>query len=200
MRRLMRRLSVLVLTGLVAACAPTPYPRPYGYHRIEFPARRYQRYERPGCSFSFEYPTYAVVQPSTRRDSCFVDIFFPQFNAYWHLTDRDFARDHADRIQSFEDYRKVVYKHSQKATNIRDTPYRWPAGNGVLFELWGAVPTSAQLYLSDSLNNALMASFYFKTAAKNDSLAPVIEFLKADLLHLAQTVRFTGGCCPPQKP
>lgn len=122
--------------------------------------------------------------------SCAVDIYFPAFNAFWHITDRDFERDGATAVRSFEDYRAVVYKHSQKATHIQEQRHQWPAGTGTFFELWGAVPTSAQLYISDSLDNAVMASFYFKTAVKNDSLAPVIDFLKTDLLHLAETLRF----------
>jgi gliding motility-associated lipoprotein GldD len=192
--RLVCKPKGLVLLGvlgcLLVGCAPTPYPRPFGYHRIDFPERAYQQYDAPGCPFTFEYPRYAEVLPRTRTDSCSVTLYFPQFRAYWHLTDRDFARDGAGRNKSFEDYRKVVYKHSQKATNILETPFDWPAGQGVFFELWGEVPTSAQLFVTDSTDRALMASFYFRTASKNDSLAPVIDFLKADMLHLAETLRF----------
>lgn len=188
-----RFLAWLLAVGVgvvLVSCQPSTYPRPFGYHRIEFPERSYRRYQPPDCDFSFEYPSYAELQPPLKDYPCAITLYFPAFDAYWHITDRDFMRDGADEVKSFEDYRIVVYKHSQKATNIQETPYDWPAGRGVLFELWGAVPTSAQFYLSDEHNNALMASFYFKTATKNDSLAPVIDFLKEDLLHLAGSVEF----------
>lgn len=194
--------GLVVAAALLWGCRPDSYPRPTGFHRIEFPERTYQRYESEDCPFTFEYPTYGELTIGSEvskatdggvvrvREGCAIDIYFPLFGAYWHFTDRNFARDGADRIQSFEDYRKVVYKHSQKATHIQETAYNWAAGSGVLFELTGEVPTTAQLYVSDGDQNALMGSFYFKTAIKNDSLAPVIDYLKQDLLHLAETLTF----------
>lgn len=183
---------VLGLCLLLSGCGGgTTYPRPKGYSRIDLPAHTYKAYKHPGCPFTFEYPAYAEVLQSSRQDSCSVDLYFPAFDAYWHITDRNYRRDKTNRSKSFEDYRQVVYHHAQKAYNIQETPQRWPAGEGMLFEITGEVPTSAQFYLADSNGTgAVMTAFYFKTAVKNDSLAPVIAFLKADMLHMAQTLRF----------
>jgi gliding motility-associated lipoprotein GldD len=191
LRSLLLPLAFFLVALLTSCSQGNPYPRPTGYPRIALPQHTYKTYRQPGCPFSFEYPAYAELLPTSRKDSCSVDLYFPAFDAYWHITDRNYLRDKTRGAQSFEDYRQVIYHHAQKAYNIQETPYTWPGGGGVFFELYGEVPTSAQFYLADSAGgNAVMTAFYFKTAVKNDSLAPVIDFLKADLRHMAETLRF----------
>lgn len=180
-----------------AGCNQKQYPRPRGFPRIELPVRSYQVFKHPGCPFTFEYPSYGKAALE-RADSCNVNIRFQSLGCTWYLTYQNFNNtrlqgNKAGRItrsQSFEAYRKLIYKHGPKATEIYETPLATPAGRGTLFEIYGEVPTSAQVYMSDSLRQALMVSFYFNTALKNDSLAPVIDFMKTDLRHLANTLRW----------
>jgi gliding motility-associated lipoprotein GldD len=182
---------------LVASCGQKQYPRPKGYPRIELPAHAYQTFKQAGCPFTFEYPAYGKAA-LVRADSCDLNIRFERLGCTWHLTYQNFNHTRLQgnktgrisRTQSFEAYRKLIYKHGPKATEIYETTLRTPAGRGTFFELYGEVPTSAQVYLSDSLNQAVMVSVYFNTALKNDSLAPVIDFMKADLRHFANTLRW----------
>jgi len=48
--------------------------------------------------------------------------------------------------------------------------------------------------VTDSTTHFLRGALYFNTALKNDSLAPVIEYIKIDLAQLINTVTFN----PPQ--
>jgi hypothetical protein len=45
------------------------------------------------------------------------------------------------------------------------------------------------MFFSDS-THIVLASFYFDTAVRNDSLEPVINFMKDDLKHLAATLKW----------
>ena len=56
-----------------------------------------------------------------------------------------------------------------------------------MYELFGTVGVPAQVFYSDSVD-VVMASFYFATAVRNDSLSPVIDFMKADLKHMAESI------------
>ncbi|MBX3102280.1 MAG: hypothetical protein KF690_07230 [Bacteroidetes bacterium] len=185
-KRLLPLLFVAVLS--LYACEPDPYPRPRGYHRIEMPKRAYQRFAQEGCPFTFEYPAYGVLK-MVNRDSCFFDIHFPQFNCYWHLTTRQLGGSLKKGIHAFEDYREVVYKHTRKGT-VREFPIESKAGLGTLYQLSGNVPSPLYFFFGDSTHTALECSFYFSTGEKNDSLAPVIDFLREDMLHLLRTVAF----------
>ena len=87
----------------------------------------------------------------------------------------------------FEEYRKLVFKHIQKVSQIKENPIEGPNGKGIMYELYGTVGVPAQILFSDS-THLVMASFYFDTAVRNDSLAPVIDFMKEDLRHLAESI------------
>jgi gliding motility-associated lipoprotein GldD len=59
-----------------------------------------------------------------------------------------------------------------------------------LIELNGEVATSLQFFTTDSSKHFLRGAIYVKTATQNDSLAPIIQFLKQDAIHLVQTLRW----------
>ena len=174
------------------SCTAEPRPRPRTYPRLALPERSYRQFADSRCSCTFEYPSYGIVGP-LKNDSCDFDIKFPPLGATWHVTNRKInsaRRGPGSRSDLYEQYRRLLYRHTQKATEISERSLRVAAGGGTFFELKGQVPTSAQLFLSDSTQHALVVAFYFTTALKNDSLAPVITYAKHDLSHLAQTLRW----------
>ncbi len=59
-----------------------------------------------------------------------------------------------------------------------------------MYEIYGEVPTSVQFFYSDSIKHSLMTSFYFNTATKNDSLQPIISYMKKDLTHMIETIEW----------
>jgi gliding motility-associated lipoprotein GldD len=59
-----------------------------------------------------------------------------------------------------------------------------------LIELNGEVATSLQFFTTDSSKHFLRGAIYVKTATQNDSLAPIIQYLKQDAFHLVQTLRW----------
>ena len=59
-----------------------------------------------------------------------------------------------------------------------------------VFELDGEVPSSLQFIVSDSTKNFIRGAMYFKTATKNDSLRPIIKYIKADAFELINSLEF----------
>ncbi|MCS6904745.1 MAG: hypothetical protein RML72_01335 [Bacteroidia bacterium] len=180
---------VLLVSSSFLSCqegAVTPKPR--GYHRIIFPKREYKKFENENCPFTFEYPAFGQLELN-RIDSCFLNIYFPQFQSRWHITSRFFDGKKVTFDYTIEDHRAVVYHHSQKGV-IYEKRLVTPYGFGKLYELEGEVPTYAQVYFTDSSRYAFLAHCYFNTSQKNDSLAPIIQFLKHDIRHLITTLRW----------
>lgn len=124
-----------------------------------------------------------------RTDSCYFNVFFDRFDTRWYVTTRFLMQNKINPTLSMEDHRDLVYKHTVKGA-IQDMHIKTSAGSGFLYELYGDVPTPLQFYFSDNDRYAMMAAFYFNTAQKNDSLAPVIQFLKTDMEHMLQTTRW----------
>ncbi|MDX2249763.1 MAG: hypothetical protein SF052_23465 [Bacteroidia bacterium] len=168
-----------------------PYPRPFGFPRIDFPTKTaYTSFSNEICPFTFEYPDYGKISRSL-DDSCWVDIHFPVYDCKWHITYRTADKKGKDRHAHYEDYRRLIYKHSKKATQIQESPITVPAGQGILFEIYGNVGTPAQVFLYDSTETQIvMMSFYFQTALKNDSLQPVINYMKGEIGHTLETFQW----------
>lgn len=183
--------ATLLLWGLAACQSYAPYPRPYGFPRIDLPAQTtYQTFENEACPFTFAYPASGEIRREN-NDSCWVDIYFPPYDLTWHITYRDARTGAKRKADYFEDYRRLVYKHTQQARDIQARSIAYPAGAGTWFDLYGNVGTPSQVFLADS-NDAqiVMMSFYFQTALKNDSLQPVIEYMKGEVDNMLGTLRW----------
>lgn len=191
------RLMVWVLplfSLLDLACSstpPAPLPRPMGYPRLDLPSDfGYDAFEEPGCSYSFTYPDFAQVS-KFRSDSCWVDIYFPPFDCTWHITYREPDKIAMDRAFSLEEHRSLIYKHSKKASNIVNSPLAHPNGYGNFYEVYGNVGTPAQVFFSDSTDTQIvMTSFYYNRSIQSDSLQPVSEFMKQELLKMVESIQW----------
>ncbi|MGQ9863230.1 MAG: hypothetical protein ACUVRD_01930 [Bacteroidia bacterium] len=165
-----------------------PLPKPKTYPRIPFPdSLRDTSFVCDLCPIRFNYPAYGALVQSP-KDSCWFDIYFPPLDCYWHITAVDLK--HTPWEKALEIHRKLIYRHAQKAADILEKPLRTPHGKGRWYELYGDVPTPLAFYLSDSLHFATMISMYFKKAGINDSVAPIVEFMKTELWQTLQTLHY----------
>ena len=189
-RQLLFFFCTLLIT--LSACHEfTPVPRPFGYHRIDIPSdSSWQVFQQEFCPFSFEYPAYAQISRSM-PDSCWVDLHFKPFDCKWHISYRNVAQSRKSRSVHFEEYRKLIYKHSKKASRINETAISSDRGYGTLFEIYGNVGTPAQLFFSDSSGQHIaMLSFYYQTALKGDSLFPITQYMKGKIEHLTESIEW----------
>lgn len=188
--------GILLVTLLFPACseAPVSNPKPKGYPRVFYPERGdYKLYENEDCPFTFEYPSYArIIRDSSffgerTVNPCWFDIYVPAFDSRVYCSYYPVEGEY-----SFEKLRddafELAYKHTLKANAIEEIPFRNPHGaSGFTFNLEGPVASSFMFYLTDTSDHFLRGSLYFNTQARPDSLAPLFEFLREDLLHFIQT-------------
>ena len=84
-------------------------------------------------------------------------------------------------------------KHIPKANAIKQREYSDPAEKmyGLVYEINGSdAASSYQFYLTDSTKNFVRGALYFDLVPNNDSLAPVIDFLKKDVERMITTFRW----------
>ena len=82
-------------------------------------------------------------------------------------------------------------KFKVKPANIDESVVKTDKGYyATVFELSGEVPSQFQFYVTDSAKHFLRGALYFRTAVKNDSLSPVIEYMKDDVRKLMNTIEF----------
>ena len=167
-------------------------PKPKGYNRIDLPVVQYQKMTE-NHPFSFQYSTQAVLKPDTVRwaEPHWMYVYYPKLNAMIQLTYKDLGGDKNKLIKLIDDAHKLAARHGQKAYSIQDLVLKTPSGkSAMLMELEGEVPTYLQFYTTDSTKHYLRGALYFNTALKSDSLAPVIDYLKKDVIKLLNTLEW----------
>lgn len=179
-----------LLTVLLWSCGSDYLPKPKGYNRILLPEVQYQSLP-DSFPFSFEYSKSAKLL----RDSSYIaerywcNLYYPEMNAVIQLTYKS-VTDSIIREYLSDSYR-LTSQHNVKAYAIEEKILELPNGLYASFtELEGEVPTQAQFHITDrdSTKHFLRGALYFRTATKNDSLAPLIDYLKQDMLHLITTL------------
>lgn len=180
----------LLLVGLVS-CDQTYLPKPPGYNRIDLPAHSYKKLAE-GYPYQIDYSSYSKVEADSFNieEEAWVNLNYEDFGAKVHLTYKQIG-DQFDFKKLSNDAFKLTSQHQVKAYGIEEAVLLTPEGyTGVVAELTGEVPTQFQFFVTDSTSNFLRGALYFNTAMKNDSLSPVIEFIKEDMVHLMNSVKF----------
>jgi len=184
----MRNAAIAIVT-LLAVClysCQSPYsPKPRGYFRIDLPEKDYISFDNL-YPYVFEYPAYAFIAESrhAQGEKYWIDIKFDAFNATLHLSYKEVN----DNLFTYlEDAYTLATKHIPKADAIYDSTilHRERQIFGLLYQIEGSdVASPYQFLLTDSTKHFVRAALYFNTVPNNDSLQPVIEFLKKDIDHL----------------
>jgi gliding motility-associated lipoprotein GldD len=61
---------------------------------------------------------------------------------------------------------------------------------GILYDLKGNTASAVQFYVTDSINHYLRGSLYFTAEPNADSLSPVINFFREDIIHFIETLEW----------
>lgn len=182
-------LAFLVL--LCLACESNWLPKPPGYNRIELPRHEYQRLEQ-GYPYQLDFSTHSKVEADSFNlgEKEWINLNYKEFGAKVHLTYKKIDQSTDFKTLSNDAF-NLTAKHQIKAYGIEEAILLTPNGYvAVVAELSGEVPTQFQFFVTDSTSNFLRGAVYFNSALKNDSLAPIIEYIKLDMAHLINSVNF----------
>ena len=82
----------------------------------------------------------------------------------------------------------MVQKHNIKASYIEEFPIQKSESVlGFAFNIEGPAASPFQFYLSDNKQHFLRGALYFNTQARPDSLAPIFNFVKEDIMKMINT-------------
>lgn len=195
--RVLQIFVVVVVCFLAQACrqkrgddAVQFVPKPKGQVRIDLPAHSYQLLTEDH-PYTFEFSKYAVIKPDTfkKAEPHWIFVQYPAFNANIQLTYKPVNGDLKKLQYMIQDAHTLSYKHNVKAYAIQEKIYTSPKGKKAnIIELEGEVPSQVQFFMTDSSKHYLRGALYFNTAIANDSLAPVIQYIKQDILHMINTM------------
>lgn len=179
---------LLLLFALFGCNQPYQSPKPRGWMRIALPQKQYSVFDSLR-HFRFEKPIYASIVPDSDwpGQTDWVNMEFRQLHATLHISYKPVKNNLREYL---DDAHTMAMKHLPKANMIRDSLIINPQSKvyGLIYEIGGSgVASPIQFYLTDSTRHFMRASLYFNFRPNNDSIEPVIRFLRSDVLHLIET-------------
>ena len=191
--------SIAAIIVFLSACEGEFVPKPKGWNRIDLPEHSYQPLKGT-YPYYFEYAENAKVVDDTTglSEPYWIQIIYPEMDAEVDISYKAIGGDRNRFYEIINDAHKLTSKHQVKAYSIEQTMLKTKKQQtAVVFELAGEVPSQIQFYVTDSTQHFLRGALYFKTATSNDSLAPVISYIKEDVMHLLNTLEWNDSVTMP---
>ena len=199
---------LLAIIILFFQCSTDYLPKPKGYNRIELPDHSY--FSLPDTlPYTFEISKLARINTDTSwifmkriqeaikpwektvKERYWIDLVYDTLDADVEITYKAIQGKEELMKAYFGDAYKLTSQHQIKAYSIEESILTTPRGlTAAIAEINGEVPTPIQFVTTDSVKHFLRGALYFKTATKNDSLAPVIDYIKKDIIHLLNTLKW----------
>jgi gliding motility-associated lipoprotein GldD len=184
-------LKLMVVLFLLASCGSDYVPKPRGFFRIDLPEKKYKIFDST-YAYTFEYPEYAKIIPDTLKDAepYWLNLSFPGFNSQVNISYKSINKNLS---QYAEDAYNLVMKHIPKADDIDPQRIDFPEHkvHGITYNITGnGAASEYQFFVTDSVSHFVRGALYFNVPPNNGSLAPVITFLKEDIKHMIETLKW----------
>lgn len=189
-----RFLLIFSISLLVVACGGGDYtPKPRAYLRIDMPEKNYVEVDSSAFPFSFEkgFDVELSLKKNTPTEK-WIDLNYPSLKGVVYL---NYMSIHGvDEMKSLVDsaYR-ALSMHYSHCSGIDEQQYYHPASHvsATTYHLKGQnVASSYQFWASDSLHHFLRGALYLDYIPNSDSLSPVIDYIRQDIDHLIETLRW----------
>ncbi len=174
-------------------------PKPRGYHRLSLPKAEYVSLPDT-FPYTFRYSAHAKLLNDTSNlaERYWAEVYYPQFTANLDISYKRIGNKQ-QFMELVNDSHNLAGRHTIKAYSIQETILKTEKGlNAAIFELEGEIPTQLQFYVTDSTDHFLRIDLYFPTSLQNDSLAPVIDFVKKDMMVMLHSIEWNSKVVPPR--
>lgn len=182
--------SILLVILFITGCKDDQLPKPEAFLSLEYPEPVYSSADL-NCPYDFEMNQIARISNSKGNVPCWINIDYPLLDATIFITYQE-INNNLDSL--LMDAQKLPLQHTIKADFIEGDVYENPANKtyGMFYEVDGDAASQAQFYLTDSVNHFLTGSLYFNQAPNFDSIMPAAAYMKKDMKHLVETLKWKG--------
>ena len=165
-------------------------PKPKGYFRIELPEHQYQVWDSI-LPVRFEYSQWANCSYEKKEGGVYwMDIDYPAFKAAFNITCFPLKNDLRTLAVNEEKMLTMHIEHG-KVDDIEYSFIEDPNNRvyGRIYDIIGKdAATPMQFWITDSVNYYVRASLYFNFRPNNDSLQPVIQYLREDAMRMINSL------------
>lgn len=179
---------LLLLLGYICFSCTEYTPKPRGYFRIDPGPHSYYSISGEVLPFNFKASSLAKFSCSSAIDSVtWVNVLYPQLKATIYCNYVSLSKVTLE--EAIGECRFLVERQAIAKDEIREKSFSNPSARvyGSLFLLDGASVSPVQFMLTDSVNHFLRGALYYDCQLNSDSLAPVTDFLRQDIMELIQS-------------
>ncbi len=189
----MKNIFLLLTIVLSISCDNDPLPKPKAFLRLDYPKPKYKEV-KTNLPFTFEKNSLAdnigVIKSSKDKKTLGLEVVYPSIKGTIYLT---YKKIDSVSLQLFiNDAQSITQAHAKKADAITKQSFANfdQSVYGMFYEVDGNVASQAQFYLTDSINHFLTGSLYFYVKPNYDSILPAADYLKKDIQHIMETLKW----------
>ncbi|MBP3353406.1 MAG: hypothetical protein J6L02_01995 [Bacteroidales bacterium] len=182
-----RAIVIISLTFIAFGCREKTAPKPFAYPHIENSTIQYEPLKKNNFPITFNIADNANIVIDS-LNSRWVNIIYPTYDAtiYCSYISTDIKSVNKEKSKS----RELVYVHSHRASEINALNYN-DTIKGIsaeLYQLKGNTATPLQFMVSDDNSFIFRGSLYFNNKVTSDSVAPIIEYIKEDIIEIVESI------------
>ena len=198
----MKPSPLLLLPLLWLSCTDAPVARPDAFMRIGLPSTETYAPLNEDAPFGLSINAEAKVivkevlteegTEQAREGEYWLDIVYPSILSTVQFTYKPVDNNLEALVR---DAQQLAYKHTVKASGMREQffEYKDKKVYGLYYELSGASATTTQFYATDSTQHFLRGVLYHYSAPNADSLAPVTQFMQAEILEMISSLHWNNA-------
>ena len=198
----MKHKLLLVFPLLWLSCSEAPTARPDAFMRIGLPSTDNYAPLKESAPFGLDINAEAEVivkdvlaeegNEEVREGEYWLDVVYPTVLSTVQFTYKPVDNNLEALVR---DAQQLAYKHTVKASGMREQffEYKDKKVYGLYYELSAASATTTQFYATDSTQHFLRGVLYHYSAPNADSLAPVTQFMQAEILEMISSLHWNNA-------
>ncbi len=182
------KLFFTIFVLILLSCAGEVIPKPEGMLRLSYPVPEYKEVSFP-CHYTFEKNEYSELEKARRNKKCWYNLDYKKWKATLYISYFE-INNNLDSL--LKDAQNLTHEHVIKADGILQEPYVDAENKvyGMFYEVSGDAASQSQFYVTDSVNHFIVGSIYFKVKPNYDSILPAANYLRNDMKHIMETIRW----------
>ena len=190
-----KKISIVLLVIFCFSCGENYVPKPNAFLRLDYPDAKY---ENPNLDLPFAFQTNLLAEKVSSKTlnattkSYGINIEYPSLKGTIFLTYKAVENKEENLKAFLRDAQMFTLEHTKKADEIPTYPYenKEQKAFGMLSVVKGNVASTAQFYITDSVNHFLTGSVYFKVKPNYDSILPAANYLQRDIKHIMESIKW----------
>ncbi len=191
-------LFILFLFSLSATSCREPIytPKPRGYFQVDFPEKKYTQFNNAGYPYTFEHPVYGTIEKDTMffnektENPWWINVNFKSLGGVVFMSYKQINGSNS-LDQLLEDSYNLSHYHTKKADYINEPVFHTENDvHGIFYDVGGEAASAFQFFATDSTKHFIRGALYFDVVPNADSLKPVNEFLREDIVRMVKSIKW----------